>query len=247
MISQQTYATALITGATSGIGAAFAEVLPPQTNLLLTGRREAQLRRTAERLARPGRRIDTIAADLASDTGRAALIARAEAATIDLFICNAGAGVYGPFLGHSAAEERAALELNVVASVQLLHELLPGMLARARARAQGMRAGVIVVTSRAALGPVPGLATYAAGKAFQLRLVQALSTELKAEPVDVLALCPSYTDTDFFRHSGTPVPDRKLMPATAVAREGLASLGHRAVHFGGNRFNVFALMERILR
>jgi hypothetical protein len=245
MVFQRTFETALITGATSGIGAAFADVLPAQTNLLLTGRREAQLRAAAERLSLPGRRVETVAGDLATASGRAAVIRSAEEARIDLFICNAGAGVHGPFLSHAASDELEMLELNVIACAQLLRELLPGMLARARD--SGRRAGIVVVTSRAALGPVPELATYAASKAFQLRLAQALADELKREPVDVLALCPTFTNTGFFEHSGTPLPDRKMMSAVSVARDGLASLGRRAVHFCGNRFHVFALMEMLLR
>lgn len=243
MVFRRTYEKALITGATSGIGAAFAEVLPAGTHLLLTGRREARLAAAAERLSLPGRDVDTVAADLATATGRSELIARADAAGIDLFICNAGAGLYGPFLSHDAAEELEAVELNVVACVQLVRGLLPGMLARAREC--GKRAGIVIVTSRAALGPVPELATYAASKAFQLRFAQALADELKHEPVDVLALCPSYTNTEFFRHSGTPLPARAMMPAMTVARDALASLGRRAVHFCGNRLHVFALLEML--
>lgn len=245
MVFQRTFDSALITGATSGIGAAFADLLPAQTQLLLAGRSEPRLAGAAQRLSAPGRRVDTIAADLSRAPARAELIARAEAAGVDLFICNAGAGVYGPFLSHDAAEELDALELNVVACVHLTRGLLPGMLDRARER--GKRAGLVIVASRAALGPVPELATYAAGKAFQLRFAQALAEELKGDPIDVLALCPSYTETDFFRHSGAPTPARTMMPAATVARDGLGALGRRAVHFCGNRLHVFVLMEMLLR
>ncbi len=245
VILRKSYGTALITGATSGIGAAFADVLPAATNLLLTGRREERLRSAAQRLARPGRRIDLITADLATPGGRQAVIERAEGDAIDLFICNAGSGMHGPFLSHDPAAELESIELNVVACVQLLRGLLPGMLTRARA--SGDRAGIVIVTSRAALGPVPEMATYAASKAFQLRLAQALRDELKQEPVDVLALCPSYTNTEFFEHAGAPPPPRDMMPPAKVARDALASLGRRAVHFCGNRLHVFALAEILLR
>lgn len=245
MILHRTYSAALITGATSGIGAAFAEELPVTTDLFLTGRRKDRLHTAADHLARPGRRVEVLAADLATDEGRATIIERAERARIDLFICNAGSGVFGPFLSHAASDELESVELNVVACVQLLRGLLPGMLARART--SGNRAGIVIVTSRAALGPVPEMATYAASKAFQLRLAQALSDELKQEPVDVLALCPTYTDTEFFEHAGAPAPTRELMPAARVARDGLGALGRRAVHFCGNRLHVFALLEMLLR
>ena len=245
MIFQRKFDTALITGATSGIGAAFADVLPSETNLLLTGRRETRLQSALRRLSLPGRRVEIVAADLSTKPGRTAVIRRADASGIDLFICNAGAGVYGPFLSHGETEELEALELNVVACVQLVRGLLPGMLARAHE--SGKRAGIVIVASRAALGPVPELATYAASKAFQLRFAQALADELKNEPIDVLALCPSYTNTEFFRQSGAPPPARDMMPAVTVARDALASLGRRAVHFSGKRLQVFALMEMLLR
>ena len=245
MVFQRKFDTALITGATSGIGAAFAEVLPPETHLLLTGRREARLEEACRQLSRPGRHVASVAADLSTDAGRLSVIRRADATGIDLFVCNAGAGLYGPFLSHEAAKELEAIELNVIACVQLIRGLLPGMLARAHER--GQRAGIVVVTSRAALGPVPELATYAASKAFQLRFAQALVDELKAEPIDVLALCPSVTNTEFFAKSGSPPPARQMMPAATVARHALSSLGRRAVHFCGNRLQLFALLEMLFR
>lgn len=245
MVLRRTYHAALITGATSGIGAAFADALPAGTSLLLTGRREDRLLAAADRLSLPERRVEILAADLATDAGRSAIIRRAESAKIDLLVCNAGAGIFGPFLSHSASDELESVELNVIACVQLLRGLLPGMLARART--SGERAGIVIVTSRAALGPVPDMATYAASKAFQLRLAQALSDELKQEPVDVLALCPTFTDTEFFEHAGAPPPPRELMPAAKVARDGLGALGRRVVHFCGSRLHLFALLEILLR
>jgi short-subunit dehydrogenase len=245
MGQQRSYRSALVTGATSGIGAAFADALPPETALLLTGRREARLREAAARHAKPRRAVDSIAADLATVPGREAVIARAEAAQVDLFICNAGAGLYGPFLRHDAAAELESVELNVIACVHLVHALLPGMLARARTG--GRRAGLVVVSSRAALGPSRNLATYAAGKAFQLRFTQALARELAQEPVDVLALCPGATDTEFFGNAGAPAPKRRKASPAAVAREALAALGRRTTLFGGKRLHPVVLAERLLR
>lgn len=243
MPSIRSYRAALITGATSGIGAAFAEALPPETDLVLTGRRAERLHAASERLARGNRRVDICPADLTRDVDRATVLELAERSRIDLFICNAGAGTFGPFLGGAATEELESVELNVVACVELLRRLLPGMLSRAHA--SGERAGIIVVTSRAALGPVPQLALYAASKAFQLRLTQALAKELKQEPVDILALCPSYTDTAFFERSGAPRPSRSPIPAAQVARDGLGALGNRATHVCGNRLHPLALLETL--
>jgi len=189
--------------------------------------------------------VDIFPADLAGESGRRSILERAERAGIDLFICNAGSGVYGPFLSHDSAEELESVEVNIVACVQLLRGPLPGMLERARE--SGKRAGIVIVTSRAALGPVPEMATYAASKAFQLRLAQALADELKQEPVDVLALCPTYTNTEFFEHAGAPTPPRSLMPPVKVARDALSALGRHVTHFCGNRLHLFALLEILLR
>lgn len=242
---QRSYQSALVTGATSGIGAAFAGALPAETGLLLTGRRNARLREAVARFAKPGRVVESIAADLATAVGRESVIARAEAAHVDLFICNAGSGLYGPFLDHDPASELQTVELNVIATVHLVRALLPGMLARARASSR--HAGLIIVSSRAALGPARNLATYAAGKAFQLRFAEGLARELKQDPVDVLALCPGATDTEFFDTAGAPPPKRPRASPAVVAREALDALGRRAVLFGGNRLHPVVLVERLLR
>jgi short-subunit dehydrogenase len=194
------HAAALVTGATSGIGEAFARALPTATGVLLTGRDAAALERSAAELVSPGRRVETVAADLATDAGLDAVAARAEAFGVDLLIANAGVGPFGDFLQASEESLRATVSVNVMAPVVLARRLLPGMLARARAGRR--RAGLIVVSSNAAFVPVPRLAAYAASKAFDLSLAEALAAELAAEPIDVLALCPTATRTRFAARSG---------------------------------------------
>jgi uncharacterized protein len=191
---------ALVTGATSGIGEAFARALPTGANVLLTGRNAEALERLAAELVAPGRRVETVAADLATDAGLDAVSARAEAFGVDLLIANAGVGPFGDFLQASEESLRATVAVNVMAPVVLTRRLLPGMLRRAKA--DGGRAGLIVVSSNAAFLPVPRLATYAATKAFDLSLAEALAAELDGEPVDVLALCPTATRTRFSQRSG---------------------------------------------
>ena len=227
-----TYRMALVTGATAGIGAAFAEALPSTTSLLLTGRRADRLDDAATRLAAPERRVETVAADLASAAGREALIERARQLPIDLLVCNAGLGRSGRFDATPLAAERETVAVNVLATIELIHALLPEMLRRVR-RGEG-RAGIIIVSSMAAFGPLPGLASYAASKAFALRLGQTLAAELRDEPLDILVLCPSYTSTEFFGRAGLPLPAEAMTPQ-AVAREGLAALGRRTVHLCGAR------------
>jgi uncharacterized protein len=191
---------ALVTGATSGIGEAFARALSTGTDVLLTGRDAAALERLAAELVAPGRRVETVAADLATDAGLDAVAARAEAFGVDLLIANAGVGPFGDFLQASEDSLRATVSVNVMAPVVLSRRLLPGMIRRAEAGRR--RAGLVIVSSNAAFVPVPRLAAYAASKAFDLSLAEALSAELAAEPVDVLALCPTATRTKFAARSG---------------------------------------------
>lgn len=222
------YQRALITGATSGIGAAFADQLAPTTDLLLPGRDEDRLSATAARLTRPGRTVQTMHMDLADPAAVDALCARAETFGIDLLINNAGLGPVGPFLDNDAELERATVMVNVVAVVTLTRRLLPGMLQRARN--SGRRAGLIIVASTAAFAPIPFFATYTASKAFDLNFAEAIAEELRREPIDVVALCPGPTRTAFGTGAGFQMASLPgaTDPAT-VARAGLAGLGRGPV------------------
>lgn len=224
----RTYRSALITGSSSGIGTAFARILPQHTNLVLAGRNAARLEQLSALLSFPGRRVDVVIADLATDDGRSAVAAAAERAAIDLFVCNAGLATAGDFTETPLAAERETIGVNVVATVELLHTLVPSMLARAIS--ENRRAGVIIVSSTAAFGPRRGLATYAASKAFQLHLAQALCAELKDQPLDVLALCPTRTETEFFARAGLPPAGPRAISPETVAREGMHALGRTPVH-----------------
>jgi len=219
---------ALITGATSGIGAAFADALPPETDLLLTGRDAARLEAEAQRHAAGGRKVEMLTADLAAESGRRSLVAAARSFPIDLLINNAGFGAFGRCLENDRRTELDMLAVNVTAVVDLTHSLLPGMIERARKT--GGRAGMIVVSSTVAFGPMPMMATYAATKTFELSFAEALAEEMADAPVDILVLCPGATRTNFFRRAG--MPDAFLRYAeepAAVARKALAALGRRRV------------------
>lgn len=222
------YRMALITGATSGIGAAFADALPPETGLLLTGRDAARLEAVAQRHRANGRTVETLVADLAGEAGRRDVIAAAQSLAIDLLINNAGYGAFGPCLENDRETELGMVAVNVAAVVDLAHTLLPGMVERARK--SGGRAGMIVVSSTVAFVPMPMMATYAATKTFELSFAEALADEMADAPVDILVLCPGATRTDFFRRAH--MPDSFLRYAeepAAVARKGLAALGRRRV------------------
>jgi uncharacterized protein len=227
------YRAALITGVNRhGIGLEFAAALPAATNLLLAGRRHEELTVIRRSLHYANREIGLLAADLSVPQQRDSLIKAATKMHVDLMICNAAAVKYGSFLSKPGGEELNSVEVNVVALVHLLHTLLPSMIDEAKTR--GGRAGCIVMSSTAAINdlPKPGMAVYAASKAFALQLVRSLADELRREPIDFLALCPSYTATKHFERAGIPTNHltKPMLTPEQVASEGLAQLGRTIVH-----------------
>ena len=224
----QSYQFALITGASGGIGSGFARAMPRRTGLLLTGRDSARLAAVAEEARGEGRPVETVVADLTSPDDRAAVVERAQALGIDLFVNNAGLGHLGSVLQHDEAVEAAMIDVNVVAMAALTRALLPGMIERARPAES--RAGLIVVASSTAFAPLPYLATYAATKTFELSYAEALAEEMSDAPIDILTLCPGATRTNFFKRAGIADGfDWRAEDPAAVARKGLAALGHRRV------------------
>lgn len=225
------FRSALITGASSGIGEAFARGLPRSTALLLTGRDRDGLTKLAHELAAAERTVRIVAADLAEATGRDGVIAAAESAEVDLVINNAGIGKLGRVIDNSPQRESEMVMVNAVTPVEICRALLPGMLRRAEAAQQ--RAGVINVSSAAAFAPMPYFATYAASKAFLLHYTEALAEELSDRPIDVLALCPGATRTKFFDRAGVDKTNFAMHEPERVVREALQALGHRNVHIVG--------------
>lgn len=222
------YRAALITGASSGIGAAFARALPPETDLVLVGRDLQALGELASELANLRRQVVTVRADLSEDAGRRSAIDAAQRQHIDLLVNNAGLGHFGPVYGNAPEHERQMVEVNVVTPVVLTRALLPGMMERAHTA--GSRAGVVVVSSISAFLPVPRLATYAASKAFNLHYAEALAADLEGQPVDVLALCPGFTKTKFGQRSGMkPWMFHGAATPERVARAALRGLGRKRI------------------
>ena len=238
------YGLALVTGATSGIGAAFVEALPPETGLLLTGRDAQALERLGARYGVGGRRVETLAADLAVAADVRALIERAESLNVDLLINNAGFGEFGRFVENDPKRELDMIAVNVTAVVALTRALLPGM--TARAKENSARAGLIIVSSTVALVPTPMLATYAGTKSFELSWAEAVAEEMRSEPVDLLVLCPGATRTNFFRRGGLPESMLRFAERPdAVARKALRLLGRRRVLVSQRPFR-FALGSQTL-
>ncbi len=208
--------TALITGASAGIGAEFARALAARgANVILVARSEDRLRALADELARDhGVRADVIATDLtrpgAARDIRAAVDARGLA--VDVLVNNAGFGTHAPFETLAPERDGAEVALNVTAVVDLTHLFLPAMLAKGDG-------AVVNVASLAAFQPLPYMAVYGATKAFVLSFSEALWAECRGRGVRVLALCPGATATEFFDVVGTDAGVRgaKRTPAQVVA------------------------------
>jgi len=187
--------TALITGASSGIGEAFARTLAARgDDLVLVARSAGRLETLAAELsAKHGVRAHVLPADLSDPGAVDALVAElaARELTVEMLINNAGFGTHGEFASLDAARERDEVLVNVLAPVMLTRALLPAMIARTSGAS-------VNVGSTASFQPVPYMAVYGATKAFVLSFSEALAEEVRAYGVRVVALCPGQTDTAFF-------------------------------------------------
>ena len=214
---------ALVTGASAGIGRAFAERLAREAwDLVLVARRRARLDELAAKLRDAhGRRVDVLAVDLTAASGLHAVEARiAEEPTLELLVNNAGFGTSGPFAELDRSGEEQELRLNVVALVRLTHAALAAF----RARGHGT---VVNVSSLAGFQPAPYTATYAATKAFVNSFTQAVSEELRGSGVRLQLLCPGFTRTEFQEVAGArteEIPGFAWMEPEAVVDASLAGL-----------------------
>jgi short-subunit dehydrogenase len=205
---------ALVTGASSGIGEAYARRLRALgCPLILVARREERLRALAAEL---GGDVQVVPVDLASDGGPQRVYdeVHARGLAVEVLVNNAGVGHTGRFAQEPLAAVQGMLDLNARAAMLLARLFLPAMIEK--------RQGFVVnVISTSALQPVPYLAVYGATKAFLLSLTEALATELAGTGVAVQALCPGLTATEFQGVAGTDqVPfnrTRSMTPAAVVA------------------------------
>ncbi|MEG5140203.1 MULTISPECIES: SDR family NAD(P)-dependent oxidoreductase [unclassified Microcoleus] len=218
--------TALITGASGGIGAAFAvELAKRQHNLILVARSEAKLQQLAAQLQQEFNIVvEIIVQDLTAPGATTAVFDAvvAKGWTVDLLVNNAGFGDYGAFADRPLAKQVGILQLNIVALVELSHLFLLVM----RDRRSG---SIINVASIAAFQPMPYLSIYAATKAFVLSFSEALWAENKDLGIRVLALCPGPTESDFFKAAEFPTSlasssGKKLVSADEVVRDALKAL-----------------------
>jgi hypothetical protein len=200
--------TALVTGASSGIGAEFARQLAAKGNdLILVARRADLLTALAVELQdRHGITAEPLIADLATTEGIEKVAARlAQVSDIALLVNNAGFGISGSLAGAALQGQLDMLNVHMVAAMHLSHAALPGMIERGSG-------GIINVASLAAFMALPGEVNYCATKAYLVAFSQALAAEVRRKGVRVQALCPGFTITEFHDEPGRPGAGREGYP-----------------------------------
>jgi len=218
------WTTALVTGASSGIGTELARQLAGRgVDLVITARDTRRLRALAKELQdRNGVTVEVLTADLSGKAGRTKVEARladAEEPPIDLMVNNAGFGTHGPSWERPIDEEERQIQVNVTALVRLTHAALGGMVDRGHG-------AVLNVSSMAGEQGVPGNAVYGATKAFVTQFSETVAEELRGTGVTLTALLPGFTRTEFQERAQVPtrtLPAFAWMEADEVARQAIAA------------------------
>jgi hypothetical protein len=242
--------TALITGASSGIGEAFAEVFAAEGfALAIAARREDRLQAVADRLrTKYGIRVEVFVVDLSRRDAVEQLCAQiaARGIQIDALVNNAGYGVPGSYTASPWPRHDEFLQVLVTAVCELTYRLLPGMVERGYGR-------IINVASLAGLVPAPaGHTLYGASKAFLIKFSEALSNEVGRHNVHVTALCPGFTWSEFHDVTGTReqmnrMPRWVWLDAATVARLGFdAVMAGQAIFITGRVNRTIAALVRYL-
>lgn len=224
--------TALVTGASAGIGAELARLLALDHDLVLVARDAARLEALAKELADAhGTAAEVLAADLGDDAQLAKVEQRIcdPDRPVEIVVNNAGFGTVGAFAELPREREDAMVRLNVLALVRLSHAAASTMVPRGGG-------GILNVASLGAFAPVPRMAVYGATKAFVASFTQALHEELLGTGVRVSCLCPGFTHTEFQQRAGVSGGGPSFIWASAhdVAQTGLAGLAaNRALVVSG--------------
>ena len=242
--------TALVTGASSGIGETFAEELAKRNhNLVLVARSQDKLEQLASKLSEQYQiKTEVIARDLTEPSARQTVFdtVQAQGITVDLLINNAGFGDYGAFGDRPLSKQIAMIELNIAAVVELTGLFLPLM--------QQRNDGAIVnVSSIAGFQPIPYMSVYAASKAFILNFSEALWAENKDTGVNILVACPGPTESKFydradFPDNATGLNGTTMATAQKVVRETLQALekGKSTAVVGGFANQAIVNLPRLL-
>jgi uncharacterized protein len=237
--------TALVTGASKGLGAAFAEALAERgMNLVLVARSTHELNDLSSRLhAKYNVLCTVLSVDLADSRSPKVIADELErrGIQVNLLINNAGFGLNGAFLSHDRKQKQAEIEVNVQALVALTHHFGEAMAARGKG-------GIINVASNASFQPVPYMATYAATKAFVLHFSEAIRHELAEKGVQVMATCPGPTATNFFEGTSTRMSPKDMDSSELVVKRTLKAFDQRrAVAYPGrNSVRLASLLPRLL-
>jgi len=215
---------ALVTGASSGIGAAIARELAARNiDLVLTARRKAALEELAAELRKSGASVAVIVGDLGRPGAAATLWRDATAGgAIDIVVNNAGFGAFRPFLDVEPAREAEMIQLNIAALVELSRAFLA---AREGATTPGY---LLNISSIGAYQSVPNMAVYASSKAFVRNFTEALHDELRGTPTSATCVSPGGTHTDFHRVAGAG-DYGWLANASMLSAEAVASIAVRAM------------------
>jgi short-subunit dehydrogenase len=218
-------ATALITGASSGIGYELAKLFAADGHdLILVARRKERLDALAEELIREhGVSVDVVPTDLSRPAAAETLFNALGERPVDYLVNNAGFGNYGPITDISLERERDLLQVNLISLVELTKLYLPRMKARGAGR-------ILNVASTAAFQPGPGMANYFAGKAYVLSFSEAVDAEMKPHGVRCSCLCPGVTRTEFLDTAS--MGSSKLVRAGVMDVEPVARAGYRGLMRG---------------
>jgi len=220
--------TALITGASAGLGLEYAKLFAADKHdLVLVARRKDRLEELARTLADAHKvRVEVIAVDLMkADAAETILKEVAERKLeIEFLVNNAGYGTTGRFAASDVAKERGMIAVNVTALTELTRGVLPGMIARNRGR-------ILNISSTAAFQPGPFMAVYYASKAYVSSFTEALVYELKGTGVTATVSCPGPTLTEFSQVAGIE-KSRLFAKGGAMSSLDVATQGYRAMHAG---------------
>ena len=235
--------TALVTGATAGIGAEFARQLAARGHdLVIVARDAARLESAATQLRAYGVAVEVLPADLADDDGCARIEWRCGEG-VDVLVNNAGLGTTGAFHEVDRDSEEHLLRLNVRAVLRLTHAALPQMVARGSG-------SIVNVSSVAGFAPGARAATYSASKAWVTNFSESLHLQYAEQGVHVLALCPGFTRTEFHSRADmdvSGVPDRMWLAATDVVRTALADLdAGRSLSVPGAQYKAIVAATRVV-
>ncbi len=238
--------TALVTGASSGIGLAIANSLARRgAHLILTARSTDMLNKIATTIKKKGVKADVFTCDL-SQTGAAQYLYEAimhAGLEVDLLVNNAGYGRWGNFTEFDRKDYDQMIRLNITTPTELCHLFIPEMISRGSG-------GIINIGSITSFVPTPYAAVYAASKAYILHFSDALRYEYSDQGVRIMTICPGFTDTNFRTVAAVNINvdlGGAGTPAEEVAEQGLdAFLNGKVYVVTGKGNNIFTILPRLL-